>query len=215
MNMPQGSWEERGGWVVNQLAADFKITLVAATGIVGNLGFESVGFTTMQEKGQTAPRGGWGWAQWTGPRRRSFEAWADSQQLDRASDEANYGFLKLELSTAPYNSVILKLKAATTIEQAVWIVGQTYERPGGITESFLPGNSGRLKYALGAYNGARVAIATAPATSIAIAGDPIAQRIQDCVKTLQQALVAAGFDTGGIDGIPGPKTLAALKEWNS
>lgn len=207
MNMPQGSWEERGGWVVNQLAADFKITLVAAAGIVGNLGFESVGFTVMQEKGQISPRGGWGWAQWTGPRRRAFESWANSQQLDRASDEANYGFLKLELSTPPYNSVIQKLKAATTVEQAVWIVGQTYERPGGTTESFLPGNSGRLKYALGAYNGARASVApvTATATSTAVA---------DCVRSLQKALVAEGFNLS-IDGIPGPKTIEALKEWNS
>jgi membrane-bound lytic murein transglycosylase B len=30
---------------------------------------------------------------------------------------------------------------------------------------------------------------------------------------LQQRLVAAGYDTGGIDGRIGPKTLAAVKTW--
>lgn len=85
--------------VMRRLMSDFGLSKEQAAGIVGNLGHESGGFTQFQEKRPLIPgsRGGWGWAQWTGPRRRAFESWAKERGLDPRSDEANYGFLAHEL----------------------------------------------------------------------------------------------------------------------
>lgn len=41
---------------------------------------------------------------------------------------------------------------------------------------------------------------------------PSVQR-RDAVMAMQSALVERGFDTGGVDGIVGPKTRAALAAW--
>src|SRR4029079_2065686 len=93
-DMPKtGTWEQRGGWVVRRLMADLGLTDYQAAGLVGNLGFESVGFRTLQEMAPavSGSKGGYGWAQWTGVRRRAFEAWCVAHHLPMASDEANYG----------------------------------------------------------------------------------------------------------------------------
>lgn len=91
--------------IMDQLERDFGFSTVQAAAILGNLGHECNGFHSMQE---IAPigggRGGYGWAQWTGPRRRAFEAWCQDQNLDINSDRANYSFLKHELSTTHDNA---------------------------------------------------------------------------------------------------------------
>lgn len=96
-----GTFGSKAPGVMRQLMADFNLTREQAAGIVGNLGHESAGFRQMQEQKPMIPgsRGGWGWAQWTGPRRRAFEAWVKEKGLDPKSDEANYGFLRHELQT--------------------------------------------------------------------------------------------------------------------
>ncbi len=148
MDMPPrpASFEVRGGWVVAALVKEFGLTPEQAAGIVGNLGFESEGFETLQERGQTPPSGGWGWAQWTGPRRRSFEAWCATHNLDQSSDEANYGYLVEELRTSHAHD-LAQLKKTTALDSAVFTFGVMFEAPGGTTDTFLPGNDGRLKYA--------------------------------------------------------------------
>lgn len=85
--------------VMADLMRDFLIDLEDAAAILGNLGHECNGFKTLQEikpvvKGS---RGGYGWSQWTGPRRRAYEAFCKALNLDPASDKANYGFLVEEL----------------------------------------------------------------------------------------------------------------------
>lgn len=60
---------------------------------LGNLGHESMGFTAYQEGRPRSGRGGAGWAQWTGPRRRAFEAWAAKRGLDPRNDASSYAFL--------------------------------------------------------------------------------------------------------------------------
>jgi peptidoglycan hydrolase-like protein with peptidoglycan-binding domain len=154
-DMPKtGTWEERGGWLVKRLVADLALTAPQAAGLVGNLGFESGGLKELQELGVSSyERGGYGWAQWTGPRRTQFESWCEVRSLDPASDEANYGFLVAELESG-YTSVIRALKRCETVEDATWSVGQTYERPGGTTADNLPGYEGRLDYARRALAGA-------------------------------------------------------------
>jgi hypothetical protein len=60
---------------------------------LGNLGHESAGFTAYQEGNPRSGRGGAGWAQWTGPRRRQFEAWAAKRGLDPRDPATSYGYL--------------------------------------------------------------------------------------------------------------------------
>jgi TP901 family phage tail tape measure protein len=60
---------------------------------LGNLGHESAGFTAYQEGHPTSGRGGAGWAQWTGPRRRKFEAWAAKRGLNPRDPATSYGYL--------------------------------------------------------------------------------------------------------------------------
>lgn len=85
---------------MRRLVADFpQLNLQDAAAIFGNLGYESLGFTKLQEIAPTVKgsRGGYGWAQWTGPRRRAFEAYCQRNGKDPASDEANYAYLFVEL----------------------------------------------------------------------------------------------------------------------
>jgi hypothetical protein len=52
-----------------------------------------MGFTAFQEKNPRSGRGGAGWAQWTGPRRRTFEKWAAARGLDPKDDATSYAFM--------------------------------------------------------------------------------------------------------------------------
>jgi tail lysozyme len=171
-DMPDAShsFEERGGWLVKRLCTEFELAPHQAAGIAGNLGFESGGFEKLQEirPSVAGSRGGWGWAQWTGPRRRQFEAWAAAAGLAPASDEANFGFLMVELRGA-YRRVVEQLRATLTVEVAVFVFGHDFEAPGGTTRTHLPGFADRLRYARRALAGAGGApqpqpAAPAPAT---------------------------------------------------
>lgn len=127
----QGAFKEKAPGVMQRLMEDFGLTKEQAAGIVGNLGHESAGFKKLQEENPTVPgsRGGYGWAQWTGPRRRQFEAWAKEKGLDPASDEANYGFLKHELQTSE-SGALKAVKKATSVQEAMLKFEQAYERAG-------------------------------------------------------------------------------------
>jgi hypothetical protein len=130
--MPQS---DTGKWLNNQLAndPDLKLTPAAAAGITGNLDLETGGFKHMQEIKPMVPgsRGGYGWAQWTGPRRDQFEAWVKKQKgLDPASKEANFGFLKHELLNTPEGKVLASLQGVDDAGQAATIFSDQYLRPG-------------------------------------------------------------------------------------
>lgn len=198
-DMPaSGAWPERGGWVVKRLAADLGLTPEQAAGIVGNIGFESAGFTKLHEVGQPEGVGGYGWAQWTADRRVAYLDWCDANNLDWRSDEANYGYLLVELKGA-YKRSVDALKQTGTVDAAVFSFGQTYERPGGTTPSYLPGFVGRLSYA-------QRALAAAKGE----AGEPAQpDPVEVAVRALQAALHV------DVDGDPGPHTLGALAAWRA
>jgi hypothetical protein len=98
--------------------------LKAATGLAGddqaalwgNLGHESIGMTTLQEKGikmktlREGP-GGWSWPQWTGPRRRQFFDFCKAKDLDFHSDEAAFQFLVKELKETELKAIPMTRKA--------------------------------------------------------------------------------------------------------
>ena len=121
-----------GTWLAQQLIQDFGLTPAAAAGFAGNLAHESGNFRQLQEispivKGS---RGGFGWAQWTGPRRRQFEEWSKQNGLDPSSADANYGFLKYELSNTPEGGVLKSLEGINDPSQAAQIVSNKFLRPG-------------------------------------------------------------------------------------
>jgi hypothetical protein len=87
--------------IMGDLILDFGLSPIQAAAVLGNLAHESAGFTAMQERNPVGGgRGGLGWAQWTGPRRRAFEAWVSKKGFAPDSYAANYGYLKAELSGA-------------------------------------------------------------------------------------------------------------------
>jgi hypothetical protein len=120
------------GRIAGDLVSQLGLSPAAAAGVVGNLSHETGGFKHMQELKPVVPgsRGGFGWAQWTGPRRKAFEGWAADNKLDPNSYEANLGFLKHELTATPEGRVMTSLKAAKTPEEAARIFSEQYLRPG-------------------------------------------------------------------------------------
>ncbi len=114
------------------LQKDFGLPREASAGIVGSLGHESAGFGTMQEVKPLVPgsRGGFGYAQWTGPRRVAFEGWAKQNNLDPTSYGANYGFLKHELQNTPEGGVLNNLRDVTDPRAATQIFTNKFLRPG-------------------------------------------------------------------------------------
>ena len=118
-----------GPRIMADLQKDFGLSKVQAASIVGNLGHESAGFSAFQEKNPRGGRGGWGYAQWTGPRRRQFEAWAQAKGLDPKSYEANYGFLRHELQTSERGG-IAAVKRQNTLEGGTAAFERSFERAG-------------------------------------------------------------------------------------
>jgi hypothetical protein len=95
----EATFRAKAPGIMAKLLSDFPFGVEDAAAILGNIGHECAGFTAMQEykpvvKGS---KGGWGWPQWTGPRRRAFEAYCKRTGKDPASDDANYAYLFIEL----------------------------------------------------------------------------------------------------------------------
>ncbi len=125
------SFQKKAPDIMKRLQDDLGLTEEQAAGIVGNFGHETGGFKNLQEINPLVPgsKGGWGWAQWTGPRRRSFEAWANERGLDPSSDEANYGFLLKELRTT-HKYALDNLRKAGTSAEATEVFERDYEGAG-------------------------------------------------------------------------------------
>lgn len=117
--------------IIAQLRGDFPIASDDGEAIVGNIGHECAGFTKLQEMKPTVKgsRGGWGWPQWTGPRRRAFEAYCKRNKLDPASDKANYAFLFLELKSSE-KAAISKTRGAQGLFAKVRAFELAYLRAG-------------------------------------------------------------------------------------
>ncbi|MFC6789500.1 phage tail tip lysozyme [Methylobacterium komagatae] len=113
------------------LMRDLALTDVQAAGLLGNLGHETGGFRHLQEIAplKRGSRGGWGLAQWTGPRRVAMEQWSRVHGLDPASDAANEGYLVAELR-GPEADALAALRRSVTLAQATETVCRLFERPG-------------------------------------------------------------------------------------
>lgn len=123
-------FREKAPGIMRLLMADFALDEESAAAILGNLGHESAGFTAMQEINPVGGgRGGFGWPQWTGPRRRAFEAYCARNNLDPTSDKANYGWLWNELKGSEKGAIIA-VRNATGLRAKVEAFEQHYERAG-------------------------------------------------------------------------------------
>lgn len=123
---------DTGKRLTQDLMRDFGLTREQAAGFVGNLDHETGGFKFMQEIEPVVPgsRGGYGFAQWTGPRRRAFEAWSEENNLPLDSYDANYGYLRHELENTSEGSVLNPLRNAANVTDAATIVSEKFLRPG-------------------------------------------------------------------------------------
>lgn len=186
---------EKAPWVMNLLRADFDLTVEEAAAILGNIGHECAGFVKFQEQKPTVPgsRGGFGWCQWTGPRRVAFEAYCKRNGLDPFSDKANYGFLFTELKGTE-KAAIPALKKATGLEGKVAAFERSFERAGVIN---MPSRMRYANQALAAWKIKQDArppypVAPVPATKPVPAPAPVAPQPDDPGPThAENAQVAA------------------------
>lgn len=126
--------------LMKALMADYGFTAAQAAGIIGNFVVESGGADlppNINEGGAAGPprfSGGYGWAQWTASRQRTFIDYAVkngymSSRSVSATDAANYAYLKYELNTG-YKNTVTDLKKQTSPENAAISWERTFERAG-------------------------------------------------------------------------------------
>lgn len=129
--MSDALFREKAPGIMNLLMADFALDVESAAAVLGNLGHESGGFRFLQEKEPLVPgsAGGYGWAQWTGPRRRAYEAYCSKHGYDPASDTANYKWLYIELSGSE-RAAIPAVKNAIGLDAKVQAFEAAFERAG-------------------------------------------------------------------------------------
>lgn len=125
-------WDTLAPTYIRRLAEDVQITPEKAAGIFGQLGHESAGLQAINELNPVVPgsRGGFGWAQWTGPRRKQFEAWAEQNRTDVTDPEANYQFLLHELTSTPEGRVLDDVRKAPDAITAGRVFTDRFLRPG-------------------------------------------------------------------------------------
>jgi len=123
--------KDAGKRLMRDLMRDFDLTKEQAAGVVGNLDYETGGFKFMQEIDPIVPgsKGGYGFAQWTGPRRVAFEEYAAANKLDPSSYEANYGFLKHELANTSEGDIMADLRSTDTADAAAILFSKEFLRP--------------------------------------------------------------------------------------
>ncbi len=124
-----GTFRQKAPGIMQRLRDDLGVSPEQAAGVLGNIGVECDQFRQMQELGPIRGRGGFGWMQWTGPRRVAFESWATEHGLDKRSDAANYGYLIKEL-TGDESPSLASLRRQSTAEGAAEDFMKQYERPG-------------------------------------------------------------------------------------
>jgi tail lysozyme len=124
---PKQTFQTKVPRYIALLMRDFSFDIADAAAVMGNAGHESRGLTAMQEERPRGGRGGWGWFQWTGSRRRKFEEYCARNGLDPTSDEANYGFLVVELKGS-HKSAVGETKRARGLAEKVKAFELSFEK---------------------------------------------------------------------------------------
>lgn len=117
--------------LMRRFMLDFSCSREDGAAVFGNAGHECNGFQSLQEIKPTVvgSRGGYGWFQWTGPRRKAFEAYCSRNDLKPSSEEANYKFLWVELH-GDEAKAIPALKRAQSLKDKVIAFEMAFERAG-------------------------------------------------------------------------------------
>ncbi len=191
-------FESKAVVVMGDLMRDFDLGLEDTAAILGNIGHECAGFEQLSQIGGTA----YGWVQWDGVRRKAYFAWCAKNALDKASDEANYGYLVEELRTTEKHALDA-LAGAVGLDAKTVAFERSFERSG------KKHDESRQKYArraLAAYN-----------ASVAGRASPHAGRRGrvETIAELQRSLNFLGADVGEIDNVLGPRTEAAIRRFQS
>lgn len=129
--MSQEYFNKWAPFLMEKLQADFSLSVDDSAAVVGNAGHESGGFRQLQELKPLVPgsKGGYGIMQWTGPRRREYEAYCKRNRLDPADIETNYKFLFVELK-GPEGKVLPLVKAAKSLDEKTEVFMKVFLRPG-------------------------------------------------------------------------------------
>ena len=127
-------FEENVVGMMEKLIADFGAEVDTAAAVFGNAGHESNGFRSLQEKKPLVKgsRGGYGIMQWTGPRRRLYEAYCARNHLDPGAMGTNYAFLYVELKGEEGSNgrLIDVMNALPTLEAKTKVFMERFLRPG-------------------------------------------------------------------------------------
>lgn len=105
---------------------------MVAAGWVGNWDVETGGFKQMQEQNPSSGQGGYGWGQWTGPRRQGLFDFATQNKLDPNSYEANFGYAEQERQQGkhfPVGFSEMVAQKAKTPGEAALMISQQAQRP--------------------------------------------------------------------------------------
>ncbi len=126
------AWEQLAPVYISRLSKDLDLTPQQAAGVIGQLGYESDGLQSINERNPAVPgsRGGFGWAQWTGPRRQAFESWASENKADLNDPETNYQFLLHELKDTPEGRVLDAVRGSDDAVSAGRAFTDGFLRPG-------------------------------------------------------------------------------------
>lgn len=212
---------------------DLGYSLNKVAGLFGNGDVESQGYNTLQEIAPTVAgsAGGFGWMQWTGPRRRAYLAWCAAVALDPSSDEANYRYMVHELLTIETAAHRAILACADTPQAAAAVVCTKYLRPGVphldrriASAKAAVGYLSPVKGASSPDTGPVGTVVAAPVAPVAKGpvGDAPAVEIEAGrwpedelskfeIEAIQQRLLALGFHlVGFVDGKWGKRTSAAI-----
>ena len=157
------TYKNNANYLLENLQKDYGLTRSQAAGIVANFAHESAGLQPgINEMNPLVPgsKGGFGIAQWTGPRRIALENFARERGLNVADLSTQYAFLKHEFATnKQYANILSQVKQTGTAAEA--------------TQAFLPFETGgdpraivnmksRLYHANQIENMAPVATASSP-----------------------------------------------------
>ena len=185
-----------------------------SAGMMGNLWAES----RLQVVNEAKPtvkgsRGGYGWPQWTGPRRRAAERFWSERKLDPTTDAAQLAFMIHELQTTHKHALTAVMRPGT-LEERTKAFELSYEVAG---VKHYPARYEGARLALDAYNKAPVGEPQpAPAEHRQWAEDKLAVFE---VRAIQQRLQQLGFGhmlgtsgkaKDGVDGSWGPRTAGAI-----
>lgn len=200
---------------------DLGYTRNKVAGLFGNGDIESGGYNTLDEIDPVVEgsRGGFGWMQWTGPRRRAYEAWCSALGLDKSADETNYRYMVHELLTIETSAHRQILACADDPAVAATVVCTKYLRPGTPHLDKRIASAKRAVGYLGSAGPVAAPVSDPSSTSSAIpvatvqAGRwPEDELSKFEIEAIQNRLLDLGFHiVGFVDGKWGKRTAAALQ----